>query len=497
MRATLVALLLTFSLGTVASARTMTLDDVKGIVTISDVQLRPDGKQILYVASHGDYKSDTVARALTLYDLADGSQRVLASDRSGLASPAWSPDGAYVAFLAADAGGVQQLWVMDMRGGDSRAVSSAPRGVDSFAWRPDSRTLLYTTSDAPANASDVKQHLDAFAVGEQAFNVRSAPPVMRVWTADVDADTNALAPANEQSMPLATPAINAPNGATAFAQSDAQRPSELYYRASPSAPVRRLTDDNAAIATLDFGKTKAIAWKAPSGSAWSGTFTYPPGVACVAPKPCPLVLLIPGGPVGVPGTFSALAQLLAARGYAVLQPMPADTVGAAAADDLAAGVTSLEAHGVADPNRVAVGGWWYGGYVTAWLIGHQHFWKAAVAGSPITNWVDQYALSQSNVLTRNHFGGASPFVGDGMKRYLEASPMTYAWSITTPTLILADVHDAEVPITNSYDLYHALADRGTPVQFIAYPVSGNYPADPVQQLDVLRRWVDWMAEYLK
>lgn len=498
MRALFAALLLALSVGAAASARTMTLDDVKSLVTISDVHVRPDGKQILYIAARGNYKDDVVERSLMLYDLASGMQRVLASDRDGLASPMWSPDGTHIAFLAQRAADhVAQLWVMDMRGGDPRAVSDAPRGVDAFAWTGDGRTLLYATADAPKNERDIKKHLDAFEVGEQAFNVRSAPAVARVWTASVDGGANAIAPAGEQTMPLATPSASALSGATAFAQSDAQRPSELYYRPSPNAPVQRLTDDNAAIAALDFGKTEMVTWKGPDGSAQSGTLTYPPGVACAAATRCPLVLLVAGGPVGPPDTFSALAQLLAARGYAVLRPTTTGTIGAAAADDVAAGVTALEASGIADPNRVAIGGWSYGGYMTAWLIGHEHYWKAAVAGSPITNWVDQYALSKDNVLVRNRFGGASPFVGDGMKLYTAASPMTYAWSITTPMLILADVHDAEVPITNAYDLYHALADRGTAVQFIAYPVADNYPVDPVQQLDVLRRWIDWIATYLK
>ncbi len=498
MRALVAALLLAFTLGTVASARTMTLDDVKSIVTISNVQLRPDGKQIVYIASRGDYKDDVVERSLMLYDLTSGTQRALADDRDGLASPTWSPDGMQIAFLAeAPMGDVPQLWVMNMRGGDPRMVSNAPRGVDSYAWRSDGQSLAYVTADAPKNASDIKKHLDAFKVGEQAFNVRSAPAVMHVWVAGVNGGANALAPSSEQSMPLVSPTTNAPGSATAFSQSDAQRPSELYYRSSSSAAAKRLTDDNAAIGALDLGKSELVTWQGSDGSAQSGTLTSPPGVTCAAPKRCALVLLIGGGPNGAPGTFSLLAQLLAARGYAVLRPTTTNAIGKPAADGILAGVTALETRGVVDPARVAVGGWSYGGYMTAWLIGHEHFWKAAVAGAPITNWVDQYALSESNVLTRNHFGGASPFVGDGLKLYTAASPMTYAWSITTPTLILADVHDARVPITNSYNLYHALNDRGTPVRFFAYPVAEHFPADPVQQLDVYRRWVAWIATYLK
>ena len=511
MRVVIAALVLTFSLGTVASARPMTLNDVKSIVTISDVQLRPDGKQILYIASRGDYSKDLVDRTLMLYDLAAGTQRALTNDRTGLASPAWSPDGTQVAFLAAAGSDeVEQVWVMNLRGGDSRMVSEAPRGVDGFAWRPDGHSLAYVTADAPKNANDIQKHLDAFKVGEQAFNVRSAPAVRRVWLADVDGGANQLAPPGEQHVSLAAQAAQVPGGATAFASSNAQRPSELYYQASPSAVTKQLTDDNAAIAALDLGKAEAVSWYGPDGSAQSGTLTYPPSTICASPKPCPLVLLIDGGPNRAADSFAPLAQLLAARGYLVLRPEASDgtldtapniaivgTIGKAAAADVVAGVNALETRGIADPSRVAVSGWSYGGYMTAWLIGHYHFWRAAVAGSPVTNWVDQYALSESNVLTRGRFGGASPFVGDGMKRYVEESPMTYAWSVTTPTLILADVHDSRVPITQSYDLYHALEDRGTTVRFFAYPVSEHYPADPVQQLDVYRRWVDWIAGYLK
>jgi dipeptidyl aminopeptidase/acylaminoacyl peptidase len=64
-------------------------------------------------------------------------------------------------------------------------------------------------------------------------------------------------------------------------------------------------------------------------------------------------------------------------------------------------------------------------------------------------------------------------------------------------LILGDVGDNNVPITNSYKLYHALKDNGATVQFVAYPVPGHFPSDPVRSLDVYRRWLDWLASYLK
>jgi len=149
-----------------------------------------------------------------------------------------------------------------------------------------------------------------------------------------------------------------------------------------------------------------------------------------------------------------------------------------------------------DPKRIAVSGWSYGGYMTSWLEGHYHIWKTAVAGAAVNNWIDEYNLSDNNVSVRYGFGG-SPYTGGRMKAYMAQSPISYAWDITTPTLIMSDTGDARVPITQSYQMFRALKDRGVPVRFWAYPVGGHYPADPVRSLDVTQRWVQWMADSLK
>jgi dipeptidyl aminopeptidase/acylaminoacyl peptidase len=83
-----------------------------------------------------------------------------------------------------------------------------------------------------------------------------------------------------------------------------------------------------------------------------------------------------------------------------------------------------------------------------------------------------------------------------MAAYLEQSPITYASKIKAPTLILSDTGDYRVPITQSFELYHALKDNGVPAKFFAYPVTGHSPSDPVRLRDVDRRWVGWLREYL-
>ncbi len=196
-------------------------------------------------------------------------------------------------------------------------------------------------------------------------------------------------------------------------------------------------------------------------------------------------------------------QLMAARDWVIFSPnyRGSDNLGAdyqrAVIDDAGdgpgrdamAGVEAVKARGFVDDRRVAVSGWSYGGYMTTWLIGHYDGWTAAVAGAAVTDYIDSYALSDVNVVFGYGFAG-SPYLDDNAEGWRLQSPITYAENMRTPTLILSNTGDARVPITESYKLYHALKDNGVPVEFIAYPLPGHFPADPVHRRDVYRRWME-------
>ena len=201
---------------------------------------------------------------------------------------------------------------------------------------------------------------------------------------------------------------------------------------------------------------------------------------------------------------------MAARGWVVFEPnyRGSDNLGNAyqaaihndAGDgpgrDVMAGLAALKSRGFVDDKRIAVSGWSYGGYMTTWLIGHFDGWKAAVAGAPVTDWVDQYNLADGNVQVRYIFGG-SPWTGDYMKAYVAQSPITYAGRIKTPTLILSNTGDFRVIPTQAYKLFHALKDNGVVTRFFAYPIPGHNAADPVRARDTWRRWLEWLDGYLK
>jgi dipeptidyl aminopeptidase/acylaminoacyl peptidase len=279
--------------------------------------------------------------------------------------------------------------------------------------------------------------------------------------------------------------------------------------ASTGAAPQRLTDFNAETAALELGRSETIQWD-NEGFHADGVVTYPPDFAPA--KKYPLVLYIHGGPRSASKqSFTRLAQLLAAQGWIVFEPnyRGSDNLGndfqaaiwndagAGPGHDVMTGVKQLEKRGFIDSDRMAVSGWSYGGYMTTWLLGnYPSRWKAAVAGAAVTDWMDQYNLGDGNVRAGVRFGGSPWTDAKRIQSFREQSPMNYAPKIKAPTLILSDTGDYRVPITQSFQLYHALRDNGVTTQFIAYPVSGHFPTDPVHSRDIDRRWIAWLAKYL-
>jgi dipeptidyl aminopeptidase/acylaminoacyl peptidase len=301
-----------------------------------------------------------------------------------------------------------------------------------------------------------------------------------------------------------------PKGEIAFPGSTVSWPSELYYMPSPTDTPKRLTNFNQKIAELQLGRMEPFEWQGPDCFREDGLLIYPPDFR--KDKKYPLVLLVHGGPQDAATIgFDDLGQLMAARDYVVFEPnyRGSDNLGNAyqraiyndtgdgPGRDVMAGIDAVKKLGFVDESKIAVTGWSFGGYMTSWLIGHYHIWKAAVAGASVTDWNEEYNLSDMGGSYSRYFFKSSPWVGNNMKDYVAQSPITYAAQIKTPTLILSNTRDARVPITQSYQLYHALKDNGVTVKFVAYPVPGHFPYDPVRYQDVYRRWLGWLDQYLK
>jgi len=171
--------------------------------------------------------------------------------------------------------------------------------------------------------------------------------------------------------------------------------------------------------------------------------------------------------------------------------------GAGPGRDVMAGVDMLTAQPYIDSSRMAVTGWSYGGFMTTWLAGnYPDRWKAAMAGAAVTDLRDQYNLSDLNVSYSYMMNGLSPWSDEGREAYRKNSPITYATNITAPTLIMSATKDFRVPVSQSLKLFHALDDNGVKTKLILYPGRTHFPSDPVNSMDVYRRWVEWVDEHL-
>jgi dipeptidyl aminopeptidase/acylaminoacyl peptidase len=490
--------------------------------------------------------------------LTSGSWTVAPTDPGGIFTSqfAWSPDGRRIAFtrVATPFAGddeMSSLWSIDAGGGVPQKITQQSRFELSPSFGPKGRDLLYwypaggdflaenTLMTADPFAGSIASLLPQFdrnvagtlwfpdgrlltcaSEGTQikAWIVRpphdGTPPDVRIRTDIAPLD---LGPRNIICDPYSSSTFDAGiaasidrNNGIAFLANDASHARELFYLPAGARAPRQITHFNAFVHAIQLGTMRELQWAGPNGFAEDGVVTLPPQYDPSHPTRFPIVLLIHGGP-GLSNNLEfaweawPLAQLIAARGYVVLQPnyRGSDNLGnaymvaiegdtaAGPASDIMAGLSAVEREPYADPSRVAVSGWSYGGLLTTWLIGHSHIWRSAVSGAAVNDETNEYDTSISNV-QNTYYLRTSPYLGDGPRVYAEQSPITYYADIKTPTLIWSTTGDPVVPISQSYALYHALTDNHVETKFLVFPNDTHGPDNPVQRADLTRFWIDWI-----
>ena len=457
----------------------------------SPLSWSPDGKFLLITKQDTPIYGDSDRTSIQVLDVTNGSMRPLTNHKLFETTPVFSPDGTRAAYWYPRDGdpnnglaiNVVAVNIAAPSGGDSVDVThDLNRSLFRALWMPDGKTLLVGGHDQTSTSL----WLQPIGGTARKLDLGDISPSWSFW---IDMNVGR-------------------NGAIAFTGSEPQHPRELYYMSSIDAKPRRLTSYNDEIASRDLGKVERITWK-NDGFDEDGVVVYPPDFD--ASKKYPLVLLIHGGPQSASTrTFSLSSQAMAARGWIVFSPnyRGSDNLGdkyehaiyndsgAGPGRDVMAGIAAVEKRAQIDHDRIAVSGWSYGGYMASWLIGHYDIWKAAVSGAAVNNLVHEYALSDNNVTTRYGMAGP-PYDPKFAKLWIEQSPITYANKIKTPTLIITDTGDTRVPATQSFEMYHALRDNGVETKFVAYPVGGHFPGDPIRNVDVYNRWIDWIATHFK
>ena len=455
----------------------------------SPVQWSLDGKQITFVRVPTPLSGDAFGSTVQVLDVSTGHARPLTGGARLESIPVLSPDGSQVAYLKNRDGkswNEGEVFVTGSAGGEGKDITrTLDRNIVREIWMPDGKSLLVAGNDATTSGLWLQPANGGSAERLQTGDISPAEPF---W---LDGSVSG-------------------RGEIAFTGSSPNDPNELYLMDSAHGKPVRLTTLNAEIASREVARQETMTWTSlKGGPASDGVVTYPIGYQ--TGKKYPLVLYIHGGPTSnSKQTWTSFSQLFAAQGWMVFEPnyRGSDNLGnlyqaaiwndagQGPGEDVMAGLAVLEKGGAVDVDHIAVSGWSYGGYMTSWLLGHSTIWKASVDGAAVNDWLDMYDLSDGNVTVADNFGGSPYTSPERMKAYLAQSPISYVANVRTPTLVLCDVGDYRVPITQSYAWFHALKDHDVVTEFVAYPVGGHFPGDPLRREDVQRRWIQWLGRYL-
>lgn len=445
----------------------------------------PDASSFAVIASAQPWEWSWYQSVLGVVDVGTGAYRELCRSGRQVALPRWAPDGSQVAFLSSrwsdrgsHAGG---LWLVAAAGGQASHVTEGYEGsLTWFEWLEQDLLLFngYEGIQATIGYMTPNGSRELLWKETAAFGPRFHPRFTRARSriAVVLEDLN-----------------TAPDIWTA----DLTTPGLGWQRRSESNPV---------IATLDRGAAQVIRWDAPDGTEIKGILLTPSGLT--AGERAPLVTIVHGGPTALFGARVNWfwAPFLAAAGIGVFMPNPRGSTGRGLAfaeanlgdmgggdfRDIMAGIDAVIGMRIADPDRLGIAGWSYGGFMAAWAVTQTDRFKAAVVGAGITNWLSFHGTS--NIPTWDEaYMQASPFEGDAYRYW---SPITHVARVKTPTLLLHGEQDECVPVGQAYEFCRALREHGVKAHLRVYPREPHGLKEKAHIKDNQAATVDWFVGHL-
>jgi dipeptidyl aminopeptidase/acylaminoacyl peptidase len=450
----------------------------------------PDGVRIAYVSNHEKDPDQTGTNDIFIIDARPGAKpvKLLTAYQPYDQRLVWSPDGRLIAYLLGslplyNAYSQDQLAVVPATGGSPRVLTGKfDRMVSALEFTADSRFITFLVTD------DRVQYPAKIAVSGGSVE-RLVDGTIVVTEQSRGGSHTAMTVCTDSAVP------------------------EIY--ALEGARLRKLTAHNdALLSQLQLGAVEDISFHSKDGAEIHGMMVKPPSYE--AGKKYPAILWIHGGPNmqddhSLPVDTYALQlerQLLAASGYVVLAINYRGSSGRGAdfsrsifADwgnkevaDLLAGVDAVITMGIADPDRLGIGGWSYGGILTDYVIATDSRFKAAISGAGSANQLSMYGSDQYALQYNNEIG--PPW--RNLDTWLKVSyPFFHADRIRTPTLFLGGEKDFNVPVAGGEQMYQALRTLGVPAQLVVYPGQFHIFTRPSFIRDRQERWLAWFDKYLK
>lgn len=448
----------------------------------------PDGSRIAFYSNRNDDPDRSNEFGLYTIEPRSGASPQLvtkfqgdAGDSSWMTPPSWRPDGRELAFVTAGDPklifySVHNLAVVSATGGAARIVTKAlDRNVIEPKWSTDGKSIYFLLED------DLNQVLARMNVGSGKIDRLLDG---RRESSDYDLGSK---------------------GRIALLDSTVDSPDAVY--ALEGKQLRALSHHNDEwVAGVSLGTTEQISFASKDGTRISGFVVKPPGY--VAGQRYPTLLWIHGGPVAqYANSFSLPWQIFASQGYVIVASNPRGSSGRGEAfttaiykdwggkdsEDVLAAVDHVVQQGIADPNRLGVGGWSYGGILTNVVIAKDTRFKSATSGASISNVLAGYGTDM--YIREYEMELGLPW--KDLDTYLHNSyAFLHADRIKTPTLFLCGDQDFNVPLLNSEQMYQALRSLGVPTQLIIYPGQHHGIRKPSYLKDRMQRYLDWHGKYL-
>jgi dipeptidyl aminopeptidase/acylaminoacyl peptidase len=445
---------------------------------VAQIDWLPSGDRLI-AAADAMPASDQWHEHLYSIDATSGAFTEMSTPRGPLGAFAISPDGSAVAYIGARVDGPEahDLFVQPVAGGAARNLTAATldRPVSQPHWI-DADTVAVEIARGFASAialvgaknTATPRVLDGLGVNPAAFASSRADVI-------------------------------------AYAGETATRAPELWLK-TPGTAARVVSHFNESWASIPVAVPEFVKYKSADGTEIEAALLRPIGQ--VRAEPSPFVILVHGGPTGRwSDVFEPWGQLLAARGYAVLYPNVRGSVGYGhhfiemnRADwgggdfkDVMAGVDWAVAQHIADPARLGIGGWSYGGYMAAWAVTQTTRFKAAVSGAPVIDMASEFGTENGSAYDEWFYG--TPY--EQLDGFIKSSPMTFVKNAKTPTLLLQGEDDTTDPIGQSQQFYRGLKRYGVESDFVLYPREPHGLREEKHLLDRLTRIVAWYEKYLK
>ena len=449
----------------------------------------------------------------------------------------WSADGSHIAFSHTKTPGANDwttadVSIVEVANGNVTVLANTPAAEDSPVYSPDGKSIVLTVTDNPptwatratiqifpANGGQPKVLLASYdeqpnvagwsADGKKVYFSEAKGTGTQIYVVDVA--TNHIDEIKHDTAVLNAISLNRSGATFGFTRQTSDTPADAWVASVNDFKPVQISHANADLKLPALGRTEVIRWKAKDGKDIEGLLTYPVGYQ--QGHRVPLILNVHGGPTGVfqqtfiGGRGVYPLATFAARGYAILRSNPRGSSGygtefrranmkdwgGADYQDLMSGVDKVIEMGVADPDKLGVMGWSYGGFMTTWIVTQTKRFKAASAGAPVTNLMSFNGTADIPAFVPDYFGGQ---FWEAMDLYQKHSPIFNVKGVTTPTMIQQGDADVRVPISQGYEFYNALKVQGVPTRMLVLPRQPHGPNEPKMQLAAMKANLEWFDKYI-